>query len=171
MHLFLNFRLNSNLSEEELGLALLGDVLDLGLGNSLETPVANVVKPNNVIEVAANSGKFGTLLQLLRNLGLDEDLKRRPQVTIFAPSDDALMRLGSFSVTEEDLKRHLIAVKLPLEALETGPAFTLSGQVVNIVKNGNDAVQIVYNGSTVNVIQPDIQASNGIIHLVDGIIA
>ena len=62
-------------------------------------------------------------------------------------------------------------MKLPADSIETGPAFTLSGQIVNLSKTPEGAVQIEYNGKSVNVVQTDISASNGIIHIIDGIIA
>jgi len=90
-----------------------------------------------------------------------------------------------YSATAEDLKRHLIAVKLPSESLVTGPAFTMSGEVINIVKlplikikfgtkeKTLDQIQIRYKRKDfieekiINVVQTDIQASNGVIHVID----
>ena len=99
-----------------------------------------------------------------------------PQVTIFAPSDNVFSKMPRYSATAEDLKRHLIAVKLPSESLVTGPAFTMSGEVINIVKlplKIKNQIQIRYKRKdhieekSINVVQTDIQASNGVIHVID----
>ena len=152
--------------EDEAGFALLSELLDLGLSNDISE--APKVLPNNVVDVMRESGNFTTFLKLSTKLSLIKTMQELPQVTIFAPSDTVFSRLFRFSATAKDLKRHLIAVKLPSESVVTGPAFTMSGEVVDLVKTTQDnKIQIQYNGKSINVTKPDIQASNGIIHVID----
>lgn len=145
---------------------LLADVLGLGLDSDSDS--VSVAKPNNVIDVASKSGKFSTFLRLIRGFGLTEELEKMSQVTIFAPTDDFFISLNKFTVFEKDLKRHLIAVKLPESSIETGPAFTLSGQVINLIKN-EAGIQIAYNDKLINVSE-GMEASNGIVYAVDNLI-
>ena len=158
-------------------LALLGDILDLGFGSNDNDAVqqqtdAKTVLPNNLVDVAMKAGNFQTLLKLADKFGLVKVLQETNQATIFAPSDEAFNLVDVDEMTEKDLKRHLIAVKIPSQQIETGPAFTLSGDVVQIVKkeDDDDAVQVEYNGKVVKVVQADVLASNGVIHVVDKVI-
>ena len=162
------------LDNEEAGLAILSELLDLGLSN--DVPEGPKVLPNNVVDVMRESGEFKTFLRLATKLNVLETLQQLPQVTIFAPSDNVFSKMLRYSATAEDLKRHLIPVKIPSESLVTGPAFTMSGEVVNIVKlplKIKNQIQIRYKRKdfieekSINVVQTDIQASNGVIHVID----
>ena len=139
--------------------------MDLGISN--EIPDEPQILPNNVVDVMENSGNFNTFLKLIKDLNMTETIQKLPQVTIFAPSDEVFAKLMTYSATAEDLKRHLIAVKLPSENIVNGPAFTLSDEVVTFVKSSQGEIEIQYKGKSINVVQADIQASNGIIHVID----
>ena len=153
------------LDGEEAELAFLSQLLDLGLSN--EIPDAPKVLPNNVVDVLENSGNFTTFLKLIKGLNMTKTLQELPQVTIFAPSDEVFVKMMMYSASAKDLKRHLILVKLPSENIVNGPAFTMSGEVVNLVKTSQGEIQIQFESKSINVVQADIQASNGIIHVID----
>ena len=174
LHFFRDIDQLNTLDNEEAGLALLSELLDLGLSN--DVPEAPKILPNNVVDVMRESGEFKTFLRLATKLNVLETLQQLPQVTIFAPSDNVFSKMLRYSATAEDLKRHLIPVKIPSESLVTGPAFTMSGEVVNIVKlplKIKNQIQIRYKRKdfieekSINVVQTDIQASNGVIHVID----
>merc|ERR1712193_299062 len=52
----------------------------------------------------------------------------------------------------------------------TGDVETFGGETVGLVKTEEGGVQVVYNGQTVNVVTPDVAASNGVIHVIDNVI-
>jgi len=147
-------------------LAELANFLDIFPDEEEEIPVA---KPNNVIEVISKSPNLKNMATLVQGLGLVETLSTAAQVTILAPSDQAFS-FGSTTMLK-DLKRHVIGVKLTSDSIETGPVATLSGDVLNLVKDPtNSKITIEYNGKMINVVEADISASNGIIHVVDQVI-
>lgn len=149
-------------------LAELANFLDI-FPDSDEEEVIPVAKPNNVIEVISKSPNLKNLATLVQGLGLVETLSTAAQVTILAPSDQAFS-FGSTTMLK-DLKRHVIGVKLTSDSIETGPVATLSGDVLNLVKDPtNSKITIEYNGKMINVVEADISASNGIIHVVDQVI-
>ena len=102
----------SLLENEDRGLELLNEILDIGLSGAdqdIEDTVPTI-KPNNVVEVAQKAGKFSTLLKLATNLNLVETLQTLPQVTVFAPSDKVFNKLGTFrqdSFTKSNLKKYI----------------------------------------------------------------
>ena len=137
--------------------------------DSDEEEVIPVAKPNNVIEVISKSPNLKNLATLVQELGLVETLSTAAQVTILAPSDQAFS-FGSTTMLK-DLKRHVIGVKLTSDSIETGPVATLSGDVLKLVKDPtNSQITIEYNGKMINLVEADISASNGIIHVVDQVI-
>ena len=149
-------------------LAELANFLDI-FPDSDEEEVIPVAKPNNVIEVISKSPNLKNLATLVQGLGLVETLSTAAQVTILAPSDQAFS-FGSTTMLK-DLKRHVIGVKLTSDSIETGPVATLSGDVLTLVKDPtNSKITIEYNGKMINVVEADISASNGIIHVVDQVI-
>merc|ERR1712241_1621070 len=76
-----------------------------------------------------------------------------------APSDEAFAKLPSGTL--ESLT--------PAAAIRTGRITTFGGEVVELIKT-NNAVQIGYKGNTVNVVTADVEASNGVIHVIDNVI-
>ena len=149
-------------------LAELANFLDI-FPDSDEEEVIPVAKPNNVIEVISKSPNLKNLATLVQELGLVETLSTAAQVTILAPSDQAFS-FGSTTMLK-DLKRHVIGVKLTSDSIETGPVATLSGDVLNLVKDPTSSkITIEYNGKMINLVEADISASNGIIHVVDQVI-
>merc|ERR1719447_2311981 len=52
----------------------------------------------------------------------------------------------------------------------TGDVETFGGETVGLVKTEEGGVQVVYNGQTVNVVTADVEASNGVIHVIDNVI-
>merc|ERR1712083_361237 len=121
---------------------------------------------------------MGTLVKIVSDLGLVDTLKGVEAVTIFAPSDDAFAKLpeGTLeSLTPEQAKaivaRHVVAGATVMAAdVVTGDVETFGGETVGLVKTEEGGVQVVYKGQTVNVVTPDVAASNGVIHVIDNVI-
>lgn len=108
-----------------------------------------------------------------------EDIYNASQAncTLFVPSDQALSHLGDdiFLNMDDAFARHLIKSstlerRIPSEILSDSPAsyfITRSPQNRIFVTNINDQIQI---NNCINVIHKDMEAGNGLIHVVDGLI-
>ena len=128
-------------------------------------------------EIAVADGSFTTLVAALEAAGLVDTLSGEGAFTVFAPTDDAFAALpeGTVATLLEDpegaltdiLLYHVVDGVVPAETVVTlESATTLNGQDVTItVTDGN-----VYLNDTVQVIITDIQASNGIIHVIDAVL-
>ncbi len=147
-------------------------------------------KLGNVVDVAVASGNFKTLLKIiselevptLRSMTLVDVLKMQRQVTIFAPSDEAFAKLPKGTIEswtkEQKLKivfRHIIPEKTLCDYTEfSGVGYeTFGNETIDIViprKEGVRNVQIHYQGNIINVVTPDIIASNGCIMGIDKVI-
>ena len=130
---------------------------------------------SNLIETAAAAGQFTTLLTAIEAAGLTEALSGEGPFTVFAPTDAAFA-----AIPEADLAA-ILADTETLTAILTYHVVSgavSSEQVVSLDRattlQGSD-VTITVNDSGVrvdeaNVTTVDIQASNGIIHVIDAVI-
>ncbi len=133
-------------------------------------------KADNLVSVASNAGNFNTLLKAAVEAGLANTLAEDGPFTVFAPTDSAFEKLPEeviISLLKKEnkdklvniLKFHVIAGNYPSDKLPLLPLETLNGQDVNFkVDDGN----IFINGA--KVVKADIEASNGIIHVIDGVL-
>ncbi|HDR50587.1 MAG TPA: fasciclin domain-containing protein [Mariniphaga anaerophila] len=146
--------------------------------NDDETPV---MEAKNIVEVAADAGNFSILIQAAQKAGLAEFLSTENNLTVFAPTDVAfaalLSDLGLSSLDEipvadltQILTYHVIGAKVMSTDLSTGYVPTLasfdSNPVSMYVTVGNT---VAINGN-VSVTTADVEAENGVIHVVDKVI-
>jgi len=149
------------------------DLLSIGLpfeGTEVDqdqTPKEAEVS-EDIIDILASKPNLQTLFKQIQDSGLTETLKNLPQVTIFAPSNQALENENNLD--ENDLKRHVILVAIPSTNIETGPAVALSQDVLNLTKSLDGKVQVGFEDISANVIEADIKAKNGVIHVIDEVL-
>lgn len=130
----------------------------------------------DIVDTAKGAGTFETLLAAAEAAGLVETLKGDGPFTVFAPTDEAFAALPEGTV--EDLLKpenkeklasiltyHVIAGKvMSTDLTDDMKAATVEGSEVTIdLDNG-----VMVNDAT--VVQADIEASNGVIHVIDGVI-
>lgn len=132
----------------------------------------------NIVEIAAGDERFSTLVAAVKKAGLVETLSGPGPFTVFAPTNDAFAALlADLGITAEELLNnpdlasiltyHVIAAKVTAaEVVTLSKATTVNGKDITIeVKDGN----VILNGS-IKVIITDIMASNGVIHVIDGVL-
>jgi uncharacterized surface protein with fasciclin (FAS1) repeats len=129
----------------------------------------------NIVETAVAAGQFKTLASLLQQTGLDKTLAESGPYTVFAPTDEAFAKvpkktLDSLAANPDQLKAVLLyhvadgAVKAADVASMSSVA-TLNGASLPI--KANDSVVRVGGAK---VIQADVMASNGVIHVIDAVL-
>lgn len=139
---------------------------------------------DNIVQVAVNSGKFPTLVKAVQTAGLVETLSSPGQYTVFAPSEEAFKAvpkatLDSLLADKEKLgdllKFHVISGKYMSKDVTTGikgsgtlEMPTLHGEKVRLTETGTVKRNIKVNDA--NVVSTDIEASNGVIHVIDKVI-
>lgn len=129
----------------------------------------------NIVSIASGNDNFSTLVQAVQAADLVETLQEEGPFTVFAPTNQAFAKLPDgvvdFLLQPENkdllvdvLTYHVVAGEVTSDQLETGTVDTLGGGV-SVAISGSQV--IVNNGS---VIQPDIEASNGVIHAVNRVL-
>lgn len=131
----------------------------------------------NIVDTAVNAGSFNTLLAAAEAAGLVDALKAEGPLTVFAPSDDAFAKLPAGTVESllkpENRDRlaailtyHVAPASLPAGKLvKSARVATLNGQRPAVTLEG-DAVMI----GNATVTATDIEASNGMIHVIDSVL-
>lgn len=132
----------------------------------------------DIVETADDAGSFTTLLAAAEEAGLVDALKGEGPLTVFAPNDEAFNQfLEENDLTAEELlgdprlanilKYHVVSGKVMSTDLEDGMTAEtlLSPQEINISINDG-----VFLNDDIQVVTPDIEASNGVIHVIDGIL-
>ena len=131
----------------------------------------------DIVEVAVAAGDFNTLAAALQAAGLVETLQGDGPFTVFAPTDAAFAKLPAGTVEtllkpeNKDqliaiLTYHVVAGKVTsAEVVELTSAGTVNGEAISIsVVDGGVRI----NQATVTV--ADVEASNGVIHIIDEVI-
>ena len=133
---------------------------------------------SDIVDTAVADGRFTTLAAALGAADLVDTLKGEGPFTVFAPTDDAFAKLPEGTVESlllpenlEQLKSillyHVVSGKVMASDVVTlSSADTVSGEAVTIkVEDGK-----VYLNDTVEVIITDVEASNGVIHVIDSVL-
>jgi len=159
-------------------LLLAGTILFTGCEKD-EDPMPPAEK--NLVEVAQEAGQFSILIQAAQKAGLADFLATENNITVFAPTNAAftalLSDLGVNSLDDIDattlgdiLKYHVVGSKAMSTDLSTGyyPTLaTFNGNPISMYISLESGVSI---NKDVMVTDADIQASNGVIHVVDKVI-
>ncbi len=148
--------------------------------NDDEDP-APEMESKNIVEVAQDAGQFNSLLEAAQKAGLAGFLSTENNLTVFAPTDAAfaslLQDLGLTSLDDvpaallaQILSYHVIGSKAMAADLSQGYYPTLAkfddNNISMYIKTGNG---VSINENT-KVTAADVEASNGIIHVVDKVI-
>jgi uncharacterized surface protein with fasciclin (FAS1) repeats len=132
-------------------------------------------REGNIVNTAAGAGQFKTLLKLAKQAGLVGALEGKGPLTVFAPTDAAFAKvpkatLAALAHNRKELRAvllyHVLKGRITAAKLvKLHSVKTLNGQSLRVrVKNG-----VVMLGG-VRVIKTNIAASNGVIHVIDGVL-
>ena len=118
---------------------------------------------------ASNAGIFTTLLAAADAANLTSVLYDDGPFTLFAPTDDAFGTVENFLKNPKELakvlKYHLVKGNIFSSDLNNGSSVaTMLGSPVNISKTEDVLV------NNARVIQADMEASNGVIHVIDKVL-
>jgi uncharacterized surface protein with fasciclin (FAS1) repeats len=150
---------------------------------------AEMFANKNIIENAVNSPIHTTLVAAVTQAGLVETLSGEGPFTVFAPTDDAFAALpeGTVSTLMMDenkdqltkiLTSHVVAGALTAADLTAGLSGgqfnnfqTVSGDSLSVqLTAAGNAYVFDENGNAWEVITADVMQSNGVIHVIEGVL-
>lgn len=161
---------------------------DVGSELTSEVPAEDAIAPSapdmaaaeasdSLVEVAAANGSFDTLIAAVQVAGLEPTLAGEGPYTIFAPTDEAFAALPEGTVEKltkpenqevlkEILAYHVISGAVTANDINPGTLSTVEGSELEVAK---DPAGVVVNGQA-KVVQPDVTADNGVIHVIDSVL-
>jgi uncharacterized surface protein with fasciclin (FAS1) repeats len=128
----------------------------------------------DIVDIAVSNGSFETLVTAVKAAGLVETLKSPGPFTVFAPTDDAFAKLppGTIQTLVQNIPQlsriltfHVVSGKYTKADLaQLGTIASIEGSPIKI--DCSDGFEV----KNATVIAPDIEADNGIIHVIDTVI-
>ena len=168
------------LMKKVLALALVASISLVACGSDsstevVDTTVMEEVAANDIVAVASSTEGFSTLVAALSAAGLVETLQGEGPFTVFAPNDDAFAALPAglleklllpenIAVLTSILTYHVVAGKVMSTDVTTGDAPTVEGSTLAL----DTMSGVMVNDAT--VIAADVEASNGVIHVIDKVL-
>ena len=130
----------------------------------------------NIVETAVAAGSFNTLVAAVKAAGLVETLSGTGPFTVFAPTDDAFVKLPAGTLDDllkpENKEKlagiltyHVVSGKVMAADVKTGEVATVNGAKAKL-NVSSDGVTI----DKAKVVKTDIATSNGVIHVIDAVI-
>jgi uncharacterized surface protein with fasciclin (FAS1) repeats len=147
-------------------------------GTGLATAKAETATcDQTIVEVAASTKGFSTLVAAVKAAGLVEVLSSEGPFTVFAPTDEAFAKLpkGTLESLLEPankeklvaiLKYHVVPGKVMAKDV-VGLSEAATAQGSNIAIKVKDGTVMVDNAK---VVKTDIETKNGVIHVIDSVI-
>lgn len=168
---------SNEMSKQEINhnkpLALAGMVLTIALAMNLTGCASNPASPS-VADVMQSRPELSTAKALFEQAGLSETLRGRGPLSVFVPTNEAFRQLSAEQIDslkdptklKAVLGHHIIAARVSSTDIQAPtPFLTLDGSTMGLAKAGD---YLTADESVVT--EGDIPASNGLVHLVDGVL-
>src|SRR5271157_4572914 len=137
----------------------------------------SVAKAADIVDTAIAAGSFTTLVTAVKAAGLVDTLKGPGPFTVFAPNDDAFAKLPAGTVEnllKPENKKKLVAIltyhvvpgKVMSKDLIGKKMMVKTVEGTDVSIDASDGVRV----DNANVVKADIEASNGVIHVIDTVI-
>jgi uncharacterized surface protein with fasciclin (FAS1) repeats len=166
--------MNKNI-RRSLAVLALPLALALGACNDDDDPMAMEEEEATIVQTAREAGVFNTLLAALDAAGLTSALEGVGPFTVFAPTDEAFASIDAEVLNDLIADPDLLARVLTYHVVSGEFTSTdVAGLTSAPTLNGKD-VSLSFDGATVmvdgaSVIGADVEASNGIIHVIDQVL-
>lgn len=151
--------------------------LTIAAGAALSLSAVAKAPTMDIVDTAVNAGSFKTLVSLVQTAGLVDTLKGKGPFTVFAPTDDAFKKVPAATLNALGKDKKALTGVLTYHVVAgnvlAGDVVKLNGKTVKTV-NGASLKVTVKNGKVyldnVEVIKTDIKATNGVIHVLGGVL-
>lgn len=150
---------------------------------STEVSTSAAAASGDIVDTAAEAGEFSTLITAVQAADLEETLRGDGPFTVFAPTDEAFAALpeGTLDTLLADpqgdltdiLTYHVISSEVfaaDVVTMDGQTVTTVQGAELTINVDGENVSLTDVAGNTVNVTATDVAATNGVIHVIDGVL-
>jgi uncharacterized surface protein with fasciclin (FAS1) repeats len=138
----------------------------------------------DIVDTAIEAGDFTTLVSAVQAAGLEDTLRGDGPYTVFAPTDEAFEALPEGTVDSllqdpegdlaDILTYHVVegeVLAADVAGLDGEDVTTVNGATFTVNVGDDDSVSLTdAAGNEVDVTTTDIETSNGVIHVIDGVL-
>jgi uncharacterized surface protein with fasciclin (FAS1) repeats len=159
-----------------------GEDTTAGMSDAGEGEASASEQPDTVVDVAASDESFSTLVTAVDAAGLTGTLSGDGPFTVFAPLNDAFAALpagtldtllapGNQAQLTAVLTYHVVPSKVLSSDLSDGMTIaTVEGQPLTVGVQGDAVTLTDASGNTASVVQADVEAGNGVVHVIDHVL-
>ncbi len=159
-----------------------GEDTTSGMSDAGEGEASASDQPDTVVDVAASDENFSTLVTAVDAAGLAGTLSGAGPFTVFAPVNDAFAALPAGTVDTllapenqaqltSVLTYHVVPSKVLSSDLSDGMTVTtVQGQPLTVGVQGDAVTLTDASGNTASVVQADVEAGNGVVHVIDHVL-
>ena len=128
----------------------------------------NTSKAQSVLEVLKQDSRTSAFASAVEQAGIDSRLSNDGPYTLFVPSNKAFNKLSKNERSSSELLlNHIITGTATKRSLQYMSKITgLSGITIEIVKINNNSLEI----QNYSLVESNIRADNGVIHIINGVI-
>ena len=132
-----------------------------------------VEKGETIAEIAMRTPELSMLVDALQKTGLAEAMMGDGSYTVFAPTNDAFDRADAEDLDVDELKKvllmHVVESKYDAGDMNQGMMLkTMAGNEIGINFDATDPTQLTVQ--QIPIIVADVEASNGVIHVINSVI-
>ena len=132
---------------------------------------------STIYDIAASNADFESLTAAVDAAGLKGTLEGPGPFTVFAPTDDAFAALAAAGIDVEATLANVLLYHVVPGSLKAGDVLgqgtlntAFAGKSFSVAVEGGNAVITTPDGAKATIVATDIEASNGIIHVIDAVI-
>lgn len=136
---------------------------------------------SSIVDVASSNEDFSTLVSAVGAAGLAETLSGEGPFTVFAPTNEAFEKLPAGTVDTlleaankqkltDILTYHVVPAEVMAADVKPGKVKTVNGAEFTVAVEDGTVTITDAAGNTATVVQTDITADNGVIHVIDGVL-
>ena len=134
----------------------------------------------NIVDVAASNPNFTYLVAAVQTAGLVDALSGAGPLTVFAPTNQAFIDAGFPTIASIQAAPPEALIPILTYHVTSGRVFSsdlTDGQTVNMLSGGTTTI-LLANGAQIdgassapsNIVQTDIIATNGVVHVIDRVL-
>ena len=146
-------------------------------GGPLPERVGTTEPARVALSIVQESGALSVLTAAIQAAGMTSALSATDPITVFAPTDAAFASLpnglgpklllpANKAVLVKILSYHVVTGALPASKLTSGSQLTLEGSTVTFSSSAKAGVKV----NDAVVLASDLQASNGVVHVIDKVL-
>ena len=137
----------------------------------------------DIVDTAAAAGEFNTLITAVQAAELEETLRGEGPYTVLAPTDEAFEALPDGTLDDllaaptgdlaDILKYHVIEGAVMADdvaGMDGETVATVQGEELTIEVDGDNVSFVDATGNSSQVTMADVEATNGVIHALDGVL-